>query len=369
MNKNKSQKLEKVSMALVAKKPNKPRNKKNRTNKVTIAKINPTNMFRSQANGFLQKYVNTVCDPWEHGPLKLGYDCMVDTVLATGYFRSSMTVNATDGSFALVGLPSSASCVLTYNSGLASATNTPLGCTNFNAINQQFATARVVSGGLRAFALFPETSSPGVLWAGIIPAIQYSSLNTLTTSSFNSLPGAEIGIGTKGARSCFLPVDNSSFQFSSLTIGSYITNSGVTMPSAIPFIMGQGFPVGTVIWYEFIINLEGLENSSNTLTVGINPEAPSDVAANYFATPERLFSAAKAIMGSTTVMDGVQNLAGHFNPNVGRAIGSVRSAFAGGRNLRNSIMASGRDAARIGAQNSVIIEEMKEEYQLVPRRR
>lgn len=367
-NKNNKKSAKVAVVVSTTKKPIKPRKKKNK-NKILVASINPNNMFASRASSFLNQYVNTVCDPWEHGPLKLGYDCMVNTVLATGFYRSSLTVNATDGSFAIACFPSCNSCIWTYTAGLSSATTGQFNCQNATGITTQLTTARVVSGGIRAFALFPETSAPGVLYAGIVPSITATALATFTTSSYSNLPGSELGIGTKGARSCILPLDNNSFQFNTLTLGSYPSNNLVSIPSAVPFIMGQGFPAGTTIWYEFIINLEGIESSATVNTVGINPEAPSDVASNHFATPERLYSAARAIMGSTTVMDGVQNLASRLNPSVGQAIGLARSAFGYGRNLRNSLLASGRDSARISNQNSIVIEEMKEEYQLVPRKR
>ena len=113
-------------------------------------------------------------DPWEHGPINLGYGTLVETVKMTGYARGSITVNA-DGTFAVLVLPQTSAMVYTNVSGSAGTTWVSNAAYNQSALAAQAIEARITSGGLRIFALFPETASSGVLFAGSFPEIGRAS--------------------------------------------------------------------------------------------------------------------------------------------------------------------------------------------------
>jgi len=287
---------------------------------------------------------------------------MVDTVLATGYGRAPITVNA-DGSFGIVAFPSVSSSILTNVAGAGTATWVAVASSNVSSITAQTINARLISGGVRVFALFPETSASGVLFAGVLPYATITTLASTTITNLIASSSSEVGMGTRGARACFLPLDNNSFAFTTQLTNAYAGTS--TNTSACPYIIGSGFPVGTIIWYEFVINIEGLP-SVGSAALGVDPSGPSDTASNWFVSPERLFTAAKTIMGNTTVMDAAEHLGGMASPALGNSIRRVRSAFGNGSHFKHAQLVAGASAARQSRESTVLIEEMKEsEYHLL----
>jgi hypothetical protein len=303
----------------------------------------------------LASYRDTLLDPWEFGPLTMGYDCMVNTVLATGYRRSSFTVNA-DGSFGLVFFPACGSSVLVNNAGLGLATWTASSLSNASTIVAQGNEGRVVSAGLRAFALFPSTSASGVLAAGSMGSNTTGVITTYTPQNLFDLPSSKLGFGGSGARAVSLPIDSDSFTFYTAPVGTYGSSS--YSYSSVPYIAGQGFPAGTVVWFEAVLNLELLPNVSVN-TLGIDPTSGSitETLSSVYATAERLVAAVRPLIGeSAVVMDGVAGLATSA-ASVASAVGSVRSAFGRGRNM----LAAGTNAARQSIQSTAVLEEMKED--------
>jgi len=298
-------------------------------------------------------------DPWEHSPPKLGFYSLTDTVQATAFFRESFLVNSTDGSFALTLYPSSASMVLVRNGGAGSGVvGATRGASNSAYIAANIPLARVLSGGIRVFALFPETSASGVLFAGATAGDTFGAVSgtTYTPQFYANHPSAELGLGKKGARSVMIPVDVSAAQFFPQTSSAsgYATNTIASYTA--PFVAGLGFPVGTVIWYEAVLNLEGLpSNSSNSAGDDVDGAFSfRDTVAASVGSFETAVNYARRLVGNAAVMDGVaaaSDLAGF--PQAARWL---RSSFGTGRNL-----VSGMNSVRNARQNTVMIEEMKED--------
>lgn len=343
-------------------------NTKNLKIKVAVQR-RPASSRRSRSSisrspsGFLRSYTDTVLDPWEAGPLKLGYNCMTNTVLGTGYARSSFVVNA-DGSFALVCTPQTAiGFVFTNNAGAAVATWNSIPAANLTALTAQMLEGRVISGGIRCVCLFPETSASGVLGAGVLSSSSNNNCQAFTPTTLFNSPSSELGLGSRGARACFLPQDNDSYSFYTNSIAGYSAAGPYT--SSVPYICGLGFPVGTVVYYEAVINLEGLPPNT-TATVGINPENENiaSAASDYFATPERLWSAARNIMGNSVIMNAALDFAAPHEDSMGRphqSLASItrRSIFGSGNNFRKSMVA-GANAMSQGKQNRRVMGELEQ---------
>lgn len=321
----------------------------------------PHNVVTNQSH-FVRAFAEAIEDPWESGPMKLGYDCFENTVLGSAFIRGNFTVNA-DGSFATMLSPNVGETIFTNNAGFNTATWATSAASNAGALQNQMSEARVTSGGLRVICLFPETSAPGVLFAGTLPSTSRTNMIGYTPTTLGVISSTEIGIGSKGARACILPQDSDSFAFTQGVMSAYLTTT--VIPSSVPYVAGTGFPAGTVVWYEGVINLEGLINVGQSGT-GQDPTstANSTTAADFYATPERLWSAARAILGHTTVMDATQGLISMASPSLGRTVGRIRSAFGQGSNFRQALVA-GNSVRRQARQTTLMIEEAKAGYSLV----
>lgn len=303
-------------------------------------------------------YIRSLRDPWEYGPVKLGYDTFVPTETGAAFLRSSITVNI-DGTFAIAVTPqASASFVTTWTGGHAAAATSSLASTNAAQILSEFKTGRCVSGGIRVFALFPATVQPGILFGGELVEISLTSLNAFTPDQLNAIASDELGFGSRGARAIIKPIDNTSFEFITQLPAGY--GASTLMQSSIPFISGTGFTAGTVIWYEAVLNFEGIPNNTGTtLGVSVDESIGGGSVMDFFATPAHLLRSVAQSIGPAVVMDAVEGLASMVSPGLGSTISSVRSLFGRGKNYSNS-MASGRNSIRQGVSSSIMIEEMKE---------
>jgi len=318
-------------------------------------------------------YVQSLNNPFEFGPLKLGYDVILPTVLMTAYRRAAIQVNA-DGSFAIAMTPSATNMVLTNNSGASTTVWVTQNASNVGAITNQTDSCRVVSGGLRLFCLFAETAAPGVLFAGQMAQVTRTSITAQSPNTLLALPEAELGLGTRGAAAMIYPIDNSSFEMwtspaAGYSVGTYPYSSSV-------FITGSGFPAGTVVWYESILNLEGYPNPVSTTTSGLSDSQLGDynsTPASFFPTPTALMAAVRGALSNPVIMDAVELGAHAANPGLGSAVSSIRGAFGHGRNINSARSNHARlvagDSERVrGREQSVVIEEVKSEAGVYERR-
>jgi len=287
------------------------------------------------ARQFATSYLATLNDPFEYGPVKLGYDCLVNTNTFTAYIRTSFTVNA-DGTFAVVGFPNPGNGLLTSFAGASVATYNPVAYYNINSLTSNGSEARIVSGGIRLFCPQAATSAPGMLFAGTMPSVTLSNITTSCTPSFlRSLPQSEMTIGTTGAAALMRPQDNDSFVFQSMLCNSTGQTNTSAPVMSVPYVTGSGFPAGQVVWVEAIINLELLPNSIGGAYVTnesiTNTPNPEPVAADFFPSPERLIAAIRPLISDAAVLDGLVSAAGAVHPMLGSATNTIRSLFSHGR--------------------------------------
>lgn len=331
-----------------------------------------TKNSRSSTSASLRNdYINTLRDPWEYGPIELGYNTFQTTELATAYLRGSLTVNA-DGSFAMFMSPSALS-MFSYNvAGATTATWSTINSTNYAAVSTQIPQSRVVSGGLRVYCLFPETSASGILYSTSDVSSTYNTLITNTPTTISALSGAEMSIGSSGSRVVMLPIDNDSYSFFSGPTNAYSGGALPYHPSLL--ISGLGFPTGTKIFYESILNLEGLP-AAGASTVGTDPNQTnnSQVLVGSYPTPQSLYNSVRNAIGNAVTIDAALGLAGTIatatgNPNIAAGIGLARSTFASGRHMRTAMVA-GQNSNRQGRQTTLIAEEVKDEEAYTAARR
>lgn len=345
--------------------------KSNQRRKPTVVSAPRLRLPRPVNNGQRLKndYIATLTDPWEHEGVYLGYDTFIPTLLASAYRRGNFTVNA-DGTFAMYMVPSATGMVNINTSGAAGTTWSAANATNLAAITAQGQESRVVSGGLRVMCLFPETSAPGVLFAGVDVASSGTQLVTYTPNILANASNATLGLGSKGARGIILPLDPDSYTFFVNPIVGY---SASNIPnSSVITMTGFGFPAGTLVWYESILNLELLPgNGSATIGIDASTDTLPLSLCSFFPSPSALFQQIRSAIGPSTVMDGVDNLLSAANAAGYQAAGRARTALRATRSLfgtggaLNAAMVSGRMATAQGRQASLVIEEMKDDGVIV----
>lgn len=320
----------------------------------------------------MQQYVRTVSDPFEYGPVPLGYGTFLPTTMATAFLRGSISVNA-DGSFALVFFPDAQAivqpCATPYTSPHSAVAFLPTA--NAASILSNFREGRVVSGGMRAIALFPETSAPGIMGSGITADQNLSDFNTHTTKSLFDLPATKLGFGSRGASVTTRPYDLGGYEMFANPVSGYA--STVLPYHSAGYIVGQGFPAATVIWYECILNIEGLARSSvNSVGTPADMMDRSSFLSSIYSAPERLYSAAMNLVSPAVIMDASLGAATGFVAGgaPGAASGLLRSvarSFGGGTHITRHLNSVQQQRGR--ENTHVIVEEEKADgtYELLHR--
>jgi len=135
------------------------------------------------------------------------------------------------------------------------------------------------------------------------------------------------------------------------------------------YVAGQGFPIGTIIWYEAILNLEAI---AKTNVFSVSP--PSDDLASptttstWFPNPGQLYAAVSSLLAPPVILDavtaGVQLAAGDSRGAMSSFTRGISRIGYGSNWTRNQNLRT--------LENSVILEEMKEDassWSLMPRSR
>lgn len=284
-------------------------------------------------NDFALRYAKTIIDPWEFGPMRVGFGTLSTTSLGVAYWRGTIAVNATDGSFGLMLLPDCENMVQICTAGGGTATWTSQPASNQAVLAGQMQAARVVSGGLRVMPLQASTVAPGVLYAGALPGSTKSQVNAMIITNINNLASSEVGIAGRGARVVTLPEDPNSYALSYNVLNGYASTTVVG--STIPYICGTGYAGGTNILVEAVLNLEGSPNVGNlSAYAGVNPDDIDTSGPEAFTNLETLAGFVKKAVGSDVVMDAVEGLATLSHPILGQSVRVARSAFGGGTSYR-----------------------------------
>jgi len=277
---------------------------------------------RMKVPSMVDSYMKSLADPFEHGPVRLGFaNTMIPTTLASGYLRSSFLTNA-DGSFTCMLLPQlSIDGTATRRGGVyfsASAANSNFTAMGFIPFPQSAAIAqigpegRIVSAGLRLLPQVPLTNPGGMLFAGLIPSESYTNILSRSTNFLTNLPYSHWIDGRHGATVTTRPLDFESFNFKLNIVGGINDNELPYNP--IPYISGLGFPPNTVVYYEASINLEILPTLNASVNASSVPLDTSDqpTLTDYFPSLDSLFKTVKRLLPETTTSSIVEHALGYL---------------------------------------------------------
>lgn len=286
------------------------------------------------AKKILQEYANTLRNPFLHGPIALGYDCMVPTTCVTAYYRGALSAN-TDGSFAILQLPSMVNGLYKNVSGASSATWENIGYSNATQIANNIRTARVISAGIRVYVAQALSDVPGVIFAGSIPESDRTSAVAFTPLGLFNNQRTELGFNTTTALVASRPVDNESYQFMYETV--YGFSATATQHSSISFIGGHGFPSSVKFYMEAVLNLEGIEATASSDPAVHEENVQTLSISDYFPTPQTLYNRVRDVVRDPVVLDLAVEAVQAVNPTVGRAAKTVRNIMDRGRHIHSAI--------------------------------
>jgi hypothetical protein len=220
---------------------------------------------------YFRQYLCTIENPFECPPIKLGWGTLQPTQLYTYVLRGVITANA-DGSFAIAQFPTGGSVTpgLSFcSAGAGTATWTHGSAyTNGTAISGSLNQMRVVSGGIRVTPQIAATAAPGVLYAGSIPSVTQANLETATINTLAGSQYVKLGYGSLGASAIILPNDDSAFEFSNANVGG---GTGNLYSSSSPLIFGIGLPASCSVYYEAVLNIEGISAITAASSALTNP--------------------------------------------------------------------------------------------------
>lgn len=313
-------------------------------------KINSSNKL----SPVVTQYINTINDPFTHGPLRLGWGTMVPTNLYTAILRTSFTGNA-DGSFGVAMMPSLGGAnnnIWFNNAGAGVATWNAQAYANGTNIYNMIKECRIVSGGVKVFPMVPGTAAPGVLYAGSLPALTVTDFGATTINTFAAVPYLKIGYGATGGCAVIHPIDPVSFEFTSIAGTGYQT--GTLANSSSPIIVGLGFPASTVVFVEVVLNIEAINETSVTAVI-TNPELRSSDATNdltdAFPSVENMWKTIKSYLPeSSSVYEAATQL-----PSIARKANQAYGMYS---RVKESYQGIRSDYFRNPTANTLTIEEI-----------
>jgi hypothetical protein len=301
-----------------------------RRNNLPVSRRPPRNrrarIRQTGINPATQAYLNTLRDPFEYPPVRVGFGTMVPTDLYTYYQRFTFTVG-TDGSFSVLLMPVSkygvsTGALLVQPSKTANFTTASANSySNIAALDTTTAgcMARVVSCGVRVIPQVPSTSAPGICYAGDIATMTPNECLGYTPTALSGLPNFTIGRAMEGASVVSRPVDPSSYQFE----GSIINGGASVFPdqsftSSTPVIIMTGLPAGSTVLIEAVLNVETIRGPLGASLTLSSPERRNAVdpgLSSVYSNVESLWhTVMEYIPSSATVNQGAS---------IARAVGSI----------------------------------------------
>ncbi len=288
----------KPSKAPAQNRSNKP--KKNKKSKKIKGARSVTQNLPSRV--LAQSYVDSVNDPFENQGCKLGWGCLVPSTLATGYWKGAYASNA-DGTLALCLLPNATGALRIANGGqavsfaTAALTQSLLDATPLDA---NYSSARVISGGIRAYPSIPLTSAPGAVYAGAIPSLTFTQSQAFTPAGLASSPYMKQFRSYEGATSTLRPIDTFSFEFDTRNVSATVVWSGNSdIPVSIPYMCFVGLPAATPVFIEAVINYECIAKSvTDTASLAFGDKQQSDLMASYFPSMETMWNTVKPYLAA-----------------------------------------------------------------------
>ncbi len=307
---------------------NKPKKRANNPRPKSNAKVR--SIFPHLQTKALSEYLQTLTNPIETGPVRIGFGTMVPTQLYTGFYRSTTTANA-DGTLSIILIPSLVNMVSVNNSGAAGTTWVNNPASNAAAISAVCNEARVVSGGLSIMPLIAATATPGTAFVRCVPSNNLNISNALSNTNIIASPSNKMGFARSGASGIILPVDPVSFQFAVATVTGYTASTNYGTSSI--FIALTGLPAGASVNIEATLNLETVQTETSATTSQINIEtntATQPSLADHFPSLDNMWSAAKSYIPSATRVN--EGFAGYSK--LVHTLNTARNVYQGRRGMQ-----------------------------------
>jgi hypothetical protein len=235
------------------------------------------------------QYLQTLLDPFRHGPVHMGWGCLVPTSCQTAYLRTSITSNA-DGSALVFALPSAKGLLQYSVGGAAVAGLSTLDAVDINTIASNFSQGRVVSLGIKAIPMVAATAIPGTCVTGMIPNTTFSLLNSMTPNDLVSFSSSHISRGVDGGVATGRPVDPISFAFWQQETNAVGWQTTTLIPFGVPYVAFTGLPTSSSITVELAFNFEALAIQAHGVGAMLSEGQVSDKMSDYWATAEQFYS-------------------------------------------------------------------------------
>lgn len=283
----------------------------------------------------VRAYLDTLSNPFDYPPVRLGFGCLVPSDLTTAYFRNPIAA-AADGTIAFLLFPSLGytNAPIWYNNGgLTSTTWTGMNFTNAAALHALMNEARVVSHGIRLIPQIPATSAPGYAYAGTLPTAAAAGIATRNPQALITLPSLAMGMATGGCSVTGRPIDPDSFTFHHFTVAGYGVNDLST--SSCPLIVLTNLPPGASVLCSAVMNLESirsLENDAAVMTGTQQRPAPGPTLSDRFASIEQMWSTVSSSLPSVETLNvgaSILNRVAGTAYAVNRALGGDRARLFG----------------------------------------
>lgn len=273
----------------------------------------------------LDSYVASLNNPFEFQPPQFGFESFCSSATTQAYQRGAFPVGS-DGTFGIIlGLDYANYFVGKKVAGISSPDVTWSGSSNSTIINLIMGSCRPVSGGIKAFTLAGSATTTGLMYAGTSPSVGANILAGQTISALTGYPDVDMSAGTEGASAFLRPSGPRAFEY----IEDFTALGSADQNFCIPFIVGTGFPAGTSIGYEAVINYEYLPRQDQRL---VNPPASTEpTLADFFPSVESVVKAASRSLLPSYVADaleGVINVGKQFFGRPNRQHGNVHTAMA-----------------------------------------
>lgn len=291
--KSKNGKNEKItSVSVIKPKKNK---KKNKNRKIA----------RSTRNC----YADLLNNPFEANPCKIGFGCMVPSVVGTMLFRSSQVINA-DGSIGVFLIPTlgntgTTSCPIFVNVAGAGTTVWSAGAwTNIGQFPSTLTDElRVISCGLKITPLIAATATPGICFAGSVAGESRNDLAAYSPSSSATLANLQSFVTSNHTITALSrPIDNAAYEFLTVNYSGSPTNQ---FSHSSPFISLTGYPASSTVLIEAILHFEYIPVLTSTnLRANMYVDSPDEPKlSSDFVSSESMWEYTRRILTDPAVLD------------------------------------------------------------------
>jgi hypothetical protein len=276
-----------------------PKNNKPKNNQ--LMRMSQNVRPNTQQRTAFRSYVNTLKNPFENAPVKLGWGCSVNTQLVTAYLRTPVTFTATGiigvQMFPCLGSGAANTWSWSTASGLSIFNTAELGLNPANqaAIANTYRELRVVSGGIRIKPLAPRTAAEPVCYLGSTNGGPLSDVTGSTMDALMSSMNTDVLLGDvrSGVQVTVRPIDPESFVFNQSVV-SVSTGALVTHPYAL--VTGN---TGEKCFVECVLHFEAL-NKQDQAMIGL----PSFELPNYLDTLTSVFNNVESMVQAANLAAG-----------------------------------------------------------------